>query len=171
VDCPLNLYTLLKFGASDVNVLEFKNYKRMMDTLPADTHQYFARILGIEENNGRSVSICELVENADGGISKTLKDTGRIADNDFWEHLEFVRQRLLEYGVPYFGTGKGNVLVKNDGISLLPVFVDVKCVGANMYLFQPWLHFKSMRERKINHAFDKLRREFQAVEEGVTIPT
>jgi len=153
---PMWFYTLVKFGVSDYNRFEFENYKCLMNSLPADTHKFFSPIFGVEQTVHGSASICELVKDSDGRTSEQLQDVGVVSDRGFWEQVEFVRKRIVENNVLYFGVGHENVVVKKDGNTAMPVFIDVKRVGANMYPFQPWLRLKGMSARKINRAFDRL---------------
>ncbi len=153
---PMWFYTLVKFGVSDYNKFEFGNYARLMNELPADTHKFFAPILGVKQTIHGSASICELVKDADDRVSERLQDVGMVSDRGFWEQVEFLRRRIVENNIQYFGVGHENLVVKKDGNTATPVFVDVKRIGVNMYPFQPWLGLTGMGARKINRAFDRL---------------
>ncbi len=158
VSYPMQWYTWFKFGVADYNEFEFENYRMMMRKLPVEAHKYFARIFDVVKTSEASVSVSELVRDADGQISRTLQNVGMVADAHFWNALAFVRDALIEKGIPYFDALDANIVVKQDEFGPTPMFVDVKRVGANMYPFQPWLHVKSCRAAKTRRSFDRLLR-------------
>jgi hypothetical protein len=163
---PMRPYTLLKFGTSDFNELELQNYNYLMSRVPESSHQYFARINGLETIDGQSVSICQLIRDSDGSISKSLKKFGPVDSVEFWDSIEHLRKIILDLGIPYFGVNADNIVVRQEESRVKPVFVDYKRVGMRTYPFQPWVCMRGKKAKKINRLFgrlDKYRNPSEAI--------
>lgn len=160
---PTSLYTMFKFLIKDFNEFECDNYRRMIDQIPTELRDSFAKIIGVVQYEGRSISINELVTNIDGNVSKTLRQYGKVKNSGFWKRLGELEELFISEGIPYLDIHPENILVKElKNGDILPVFVDYKRVATKTYPFQFNLLFRSEIARKIKRKFFRIRREYQA---------
>jgi len=158
VDLPTNAYTKIKFGVEDFNLVEYENYRNLIQSVPRELRRNFADIYWTGVLNGRSASVSDLVCDCDGNLSKNLGSFGRVEDDFFWERMEMLEKELLRNPVTLLDIRAENIMVKNDGRNLVPVFVDYKRCGAQSYTFQPWLISKEQQKKKIARRFRRLRK-------------
>lgn len=158
VSFPMRPYTSLKFGIDDLNIAEMQNYERMMEVLPEEVHKYFAGIKKIERQAGHNLSVCELIRDSDGKISKTMKTAGKICCNEFWEIIDHIEILLIAREIPYFGVHDRNILARTSGTLMEPVFVDHKRFGQLTFPFQPWLYTGAGIKAKLAREFRRLNK-------------
>jgi hypothetical protein len=156
VNLPTRLYARVAFGNTDLNALEYNNYRNCIELLPVNIRDRFLPIMGVSETQTGSMCRCELVTNADGSISKTLAEHGHVRDKYFWFKLGEVENALLKWEIPYFNISDKNLLVRKDGIDCYPLFVDHKRMGKMCTIMQPNAWTDMGAERKIKREFRRL---------------
>jgi hypothetical protein len=156
VTFPMRLYQFIKFGIRDFNRYELENYKMLKSVLPKDVRANFQEIYGVSEDRDGTSSICELVRNTDGSVSKSLEAHGAVPDKNFWSEFDNVARLLKDHDIYYFGISASNVLVREERGIKRPVFVDYKRIGCRTYPFQPWLILPGQRAEKLDRAIEKL---------------
>jgi hypothetical protein len=160
VEYDAKKYAKRKFGIQDLNEHELNNYRRLQKEMP-EFDENFARVLEVRTVNGESASIGELVTSMDGKIALRLLDHGKIRDPLFWAHLHSIEQALLERKIPYLDASQHNVVVRVTEAGKIPVFVDHKRLGREMYPFQLDLFLPGGAQRKIRRKFARMREQFQ----------
>jgi hypothetical protein len=153
---PTRLYARVVFGNTDLNAIEYKNYRDCIELLPMNIRDRFLPIMGISETSTGSICRCELVTNSDGSISKTLAEHGHVRDKYFWYILGEVERALLKLEIPYFNISNKNLLVRRDGVDCYPLFVDHKRMGKMSTILQPHAWTEIGAERKIRREFKQL---------------
>lgn len=164
---PTKLYTRYLYGVDDLNAAEYHNYQALLKHIPVDLADSFAKILTIIEHNNEKVLVGELITDADGTISPTLKQHDPVSNDKFWTRLDCIEQFILSNNIPYMDIGPNNLAVKTlaNGNSI-PVIIDHKAIGINFRPFQLDLKFKSMLRRKIKRKFQRLRQNFKPITES-----
>ncbi len=157
---PTKLYSNIIFGNSDLNALEYKNFKNYIEYFDPYIKDRFMHIFGFSETETGSVCRCELIKNSDGSISKQLKKYNHVGNGHFWHLMTEVEEALVKYEMPYFNISDTNVLVRQDGNDCVPVFCDHKRVGIIANKFQPNAWTDSGAERKIRREFARLRKRY-----------
>ena len=137
---------------------EYGNYLWVIGKVPEEMRGSFAQIFEVAKSNGKSISINELVVNADGRVSKTLRDYGPVSDPVFWERLQKLEELFLSKNIPYFDIRAKNILVKEleDG-HMIPVLIAYKRVGIRTYPLQLNLLTKAGMSMRIIKKFLRLR--------------
>ncbi len=155
---PTNLYTKIKYGINNFNEFETNVFrKRILPYIPGQLYDCFQFIYPTEEQDGKILCISDLILNYDGSLPHSLSDSGKITDQTFWSRINDLENFFLEKDIPFFGIMDNNILVKETGESFVPVIVDYKRFGREVYPFQLNLCLKSERERKIKRKFSKIR--------------
>ena len=152
---PTHYYTKLKFGIDDFNEHEFGNYSELK--IPDEFKDNFAQIFGIEKNNGNSFSLCELILDSDGNVSKSVKEHKNIKDIDFWKNLDKLEEFLIDNRIYLMDIRPENILAKEINGSFIPVIIDYKRVGPQTYPFQFLLKSTNGIENKIRRRFERLK--------------
>jgi len=148
------------FGIDDLNEHELQNYRRLQKEMP-EYDENFACVLEVRKLKGVSMSICELVTGMEGHRAPLLLEHGKVRDSQFWAQMYSIEQALLERNIPYLDASAYNVVVKTTEAGKIPVFVDHKRLGREMYPFQVLLRFSCCGKRKIRRKFARMREQFQ----------
>ena len=153
----MTMYNLLTFGISDFNAHEMENYQKLMEIIHPQYTKNFAKVYEVGRYNGMSVSLCELVRDANGSPSNTLAGYISLESQEFWTTLEDIRGMLLEIRFYPMDLKPENIMVKKDDRgALIPVFIDLKRVGARTYPFQVWLNSELFLAEKMKRKFKSL---------------
>lgn len=154
---PTRTYTKVKFGIPDFNEYEFQVYQQFFSSPPAHLRGCFERILECSELG----LVAEIVRDFNGEMSKTLEATGIVHATGFWGKLLEVKAFLIENDIPLFdGIGSSSIMVKQlDANTAMPVLVDLKWFGPQLYPFQPHLRMQQFAREKINRRFSRLLRD------------
>ena len=158
VKFPTSLYVKSKFGIIDFNKHEYDNYLGIISQVPEEMRDSFTQIFEVFYIDRKSISINELVINADGQISKTLRGHGPVKDPVFWERLQKLEDLFLSRNIPYFDIRDKNIAVKQskDG-HMIPVFIAYKRVGIRTYPLQLHLLTNCGISRRIKRRFLRIR--------------
>ena len=158
VRLPTLLYTYAKFGIRDFNEHEHSVYQQFFSSPPNNLRGCFERIHGLSEFG----LIADVVRDFDGGLSKTLEITGRVRDANFWRKLVEVREFLLENNIPLFdGVGASSIMVKKlDRFVAMPVFIDFKWLGQQLYPFQQYLRLRRFAREKTMRRFSRVFQQY-----------
>ncbi len=160
VSIPTQEFVRNRYQIEDFNRYEFEQYRRLIQQVPANLLDSFARILGVKEVQGRSTSINELVTDADGSISRTLADNGPISEKEFWDRVDELEQFFLERGILHLGFDERNIVVRRKD-EVLPVIVDYKRMGKNVHPRTIGMLFSYGIRRKIKYKFRKVREKYK----------
>ncbi len=137
-------------------------YQEMVKRVPSEQMNVIAPLERIEIIDDASVLVSTLIRDADGGISPSLADYGKIAENnDFWDTLNVAYFCLEEHGFPYFGLNGHNVVVQTTAEGIKPVIVDLKRMSLQTLPFQPWLLSREQRPQKLLRRWDRFCHEYE----------
>ena len=162
INFPAFLYTKIQFGIEDFNKFEYDNYRQMIGLVPLELRDSFAKIIRVEQNQNGSLSINELVTDADGCVSKTLKQYGEVRNSKFWERFNELEQLFLSNNISLFDINSENILVKElENGDTTPVLVDYKRFGTRTYPFQFGLLTESGVRKKIKRRFARIRDSYR----------
>lgn len=161
VSYPGPAYTLLKFGNTNVNIVDFENYQ----ALPEIVKKEFApknRLL-----NG--IIVQERVFDYDGtpslSVSEYADQFGKISNKNFWNKVEELKEIFLKEKEPLLGVfaDGSNVLVKKlSEEEWVPIIVDFKRLGARAYVFQPHLRLPGEVQKRFLRRFERFERNYKA---------
>ncbi|MCR4325385.1 MAG: hypothetical protein NUV59_01085 [Patescibacteria group bacterium] len=164
VHYPSSAYTLLKFGKTNINEVDYENYK----ALPSTVREQFAASTRIIQG----VIVQERVMNFDGApslsVEEETREHGRIENTSFWEKIDELRRVFLAEERPLLGVFHrgSNILVrKASAEEWLPVIVDFKRLGARSYPLQPNLILRDELRKKFLRQFEAFEKEYKP--EGV----
>jgi len=158
---PSRSYTMLKFGITDFNVHEYRNYVRLSQRIPEHLRGSFAPIIGIGDMEGGSTLLQEVVRDYDGQISLSMLQQGPITNDEFWKRLFAIRDFLVRERIPFFNINPRKILVRRvDDRTMEPVFFDFKRIGVRTFPLQPHLLFWRYSGRKVMREFTELYEEF-----------
>ncbi|MCK4669980.1 MAG: hypothetical protein KAT43_02160 [Nanoarchaeota archaeon] len=162
INIPISLYTSYKLLIRDYNLFEFQNYKDIISQIPEGLRDSFAKIFVVApKTNGKgSLSLCELVCDANGEISKTMWEHGRIPNPEFWNRLDELEELFLRKGLYFLDPSPMNILVKEHADERkTPVFVDYKKTPKT-YPFRLRLRVRSFVQKRVRRKFNQLREQF-----------
>ena len=159
---PSSLYTLIVFGTTDINSMEYKNYLDIIGKVPEPLRDSFAQIFGVFQSNGKMISINETVANHDGRVSPSLKVHGYVSNPYFWSRMAELEELFTSKDLTFFNINGGNIVVKEleDG-SKIPVFIDYKRTGVRNYPLQLNLLLESERVKRTKNKFSRIREKYQ----------
>lgn len=163
VSYPTEVYTRRKFGVSDFNDEEYRNYCRLAGKIPISLRSSFSAVFGVVETcSGIRGSLAELVRDYDGGVSLPLNQGASACEGTFWERLQELEEFLVNERIWLMDIRGENLVVKRnyDGTSM-PVFIDYKRIGSKTYPFQFLMRFESQIRRRMRRRFERLRRDYQ----------
>ena len=161
VEIPAEQYLKKRYKIDDFNTYEFTQYLQLMQRVPAYLLDNFSKIIGIKEIQGRSVSINELVRDADGSISRTLADNGPVGDAGFWEKMDELEKFFLDARILHLGIDDRNILVRIDE-GTLPVIIDYKRMGKNVRPRTIGMFFAYGRAAKTRKKFQAIRNKYKS---------
>ncbi len=160
VDFNIGRYTKNKFGIADFNEEEQKNYLSFINRVPPQLRQNFYNIIGLYKTKNGSLLYTELVKNSDGTVSRRLSDYRNIREDSFWNQIRNMREFMLDERVYLLDVSGDNIVVKNTGSSIIPVWIDYKRIGRRTYPFQLSTLTEELIRRKLKRRFDRLETEF-----------
>ena len=111
--------------------------------------------------NGKSCSFSDLVSNCDGIISKTLAQNGKLKNDNFWKQIEELEGVLVDKKVTITDIRGENIMVKEMGKEVAPIFVDFKRYGSITYPIQIWLSSEKQLVEKMKRRFQRLREQYR----------
>lgn len=162
IDFPTWLYAALKFGVTDLNMSEYRNYLSLIKEVPQELINSFAKIFGVIHSKQGSTSLCELISNADGSLSQPLEQYGTMRDSRFWVRIDKLEEFFLSRGIPNFNINGGNIVVRELGDGhIIPVLIEYKRIGARTYPLQLHLLLKSEAVKRVKRKFSSLREKYQ----------
>ncbi len=157
VPMPGPAYTLLKFGNTNINKVEFENYKALPNSV-RDVYTPKCRLI-------KGVLIEERVFDGDGTPSRSIDEhiaAGETLDNEhFWKEVDTLRETLLADKAYLLGVfyGGSNIMVQKISPEVWkPVMVDFKRLGRRSYPFQPHLWSDANLEKKFLRQFERFER-------------
>lgn len=160
VPYPSAPYTLLKFGSTNINEVDYANYQ----SLPEAVRKEFTP----EMRMIRGVIVQERVVDYDGEPSLTIgehtRKFGKVENPIFWERIEQLKRTFLAAEEPLLGVfHKGsNVMVKKvSEDEWVPVLIDFKRLGGRSYPFQPNLQLKGEVQKKFLRQFEKFESSYK----------
>lgn len=159
---PLQSYVRKKYGIDDFNQHEFAHYQMLAEVVPARLRDNFNPIHWAGHFQGHSLSLSDLVLNADGSLAQTMVHTGPIRESGFWRVLDEMEIFLLDHKLYFTGLSSDNILVCKREEGWQPVMVDYKWLGGEAYPCQFWLRCRAGLENKIRHKFLKMKQLFQS---------
>ncbi|MBW3002262.1 PhoP regulatory network YrbL family protein [Candidatus Woesearchaeota archaeon] len=162
VEIPAEQHLKKRYKIDDFNTYEFTQYLQLMQKVPAYLLNSFAKIIGVKEIQGRSVSINDLVRDTDGSISRTLADNGPIADEEFWERMGELEQFFLREEILHLGVDDRNILVRTTEEGTLPVIIDYKRMGKNVRPRTIGMLFAYGRAAKTRKKFQAMREKYKS---------
>lgn len=155
----MKLYSLYKYGTTDPNKIDYTNYNRFISSLPKEMEPSFAKILGIEGTPGHTILRQELITDFDDAPSKTLADTGRISDKNFWKTFEGIVEKFVENDIPMTDLDAGGILVRRISPNqCIPVLYDYKKMTPRTRPFQPFLWIKMGRKANLLRHAERIRK-------------
>lgn len=161
VEFPAQLYTACKFGISDFNRFEHGAYQTFIQRISPEMRNSFAHIHRVGMFRGRSGSLSDLVADADGGVSQSLSEYGKVSDTSFWKRIDDIETALLDEKIWLTDIADHNVVVQVVDGTHVPVLVDFKRYGRRTYPFQVWLLSQRQIEKKMKRRFERLRDEYK----------
>ena len=157
---PSAPYTLLKFGAANINEVDYANYQSLPETVRKEFTPEMRMIKGIV--------VQERVVDYDGEPSLTIgehtRKFGKLRNRIFWEKVERLKHIFLAEEEPLLGVfHKGsNVMVKKvTEDEWVPVLIDFKRVSGRSYPFQPNLQLKAEVQKKFLRQFEKFENDYK----------
>lgn len=147
---PMKLYTRFKFLVKDLNVEDWNNFRRFFKNCPEQLKESFAPVLGIGRGGGSFTLKQMPILDFDGGLSRNLKQVGKISNPEFWERFHKIVDFLTTRNIPLLDIHPTNILVRRlSKTEAIPVLFDYKRMGAKHYPFQPLLLTKAGRRNRI----------------------
>lgn len=161
INFPTSLYATLKFLVTDLSIAEYDNYSKLISQVPQEIRDSFAIIFGVTPFKEGSISLCELVLNADGSLPKSLNQYGVVESSGFWMRMDNIEDFFLSRGIPNFNINGDNILVKElgDG-NYIPVLIDYKRMGTRAYPLQLHLFLKSESAKRVKRKFSAIREKY-----------
>jgi len=151
---PSWVYSLYRNGFRDFNSAELYNYRSIQALLPDELSDLFMQVYGLAENNGTTISICELLCDYDSKVSKNLQDNGSVLDPKFWERFNQLEQFFILNRIPFFDLKPRNIVVKRVTESTnIPVISDYDQLGHYPYAMQLNFLPDSILRKRINIRF------------------
>ncbi|NAS30514.1 hypothetical protein GTQ40_06000 [Flavobacteriaceae bacterium R38] len=131
IDFRSNFFIFLKFGVSDLNVMEYKAIKKM----PAELTPYIPSDIEFIKGEGL---VMGRAKDVDGTYSEMMANFGPIHNKAFWEHIErmikiFEDNNIYPSDILYKGN---NLIVKKvSDEEWIPIIIDFKRMNMGYDLF------------------------------------
>jgi hypothetical protein len=159
---PTEEFIKKRYKIDDFNIYEFAQYMQLMQRVPAYLRDSFAKIIGVKQIQGRSVSINDLVRDADNSISRTLEDNGPLNDVGFWKRMDELEKFFLDEKILHLGIDERNILVRRAEEAVLPVVSDYKRMGKNVRPRTIGMLFAYGRTAKTRKKFRLMREKYKS---------
>jgi hypothetical protein len=161
VSYPLKLYATLKYGIPDLMQYEYRQWS----ALPAELRPYVLQHVTLARGpRGETLLCADQVVDWDGTPSRSLSETGPIANRPFWSQIDcFIdvlrTRRLYLCGVL---RGGSHILVqRTSSDAARPVIIDVMKIGRKLYPFQIQLAWEAALRNKFERGVARFRSRFE----------
>lgn len=151
----MKLWSLISHLFIDINQKEVDIYNSM----PKELQQYMPQTYYIKDD----LLISERPQDYDWWFSKTLYEYGKLENTLFWEHVQNIKNLILDNEFYLLDTLQWrNLLVRKISEDIyIPVIIDCKRLWWKSYPFQINLLFKNEKKKKINRIFQRLQNDFK----------
>lgn len=150
-----SIYSLLKFGATNLNKIEYKAIK----SLPKELIPYLPAKISLTDDD----LIMERSKDFDGSYSRIAIDNGLINNDAFWKHVTHIVTVLEENKVfpsDVFRNGNNVIVKRVSEEEWMPVLIDFKRIGYRSDPFQFNLLLKSEQSKKFHRRLLEFHKRF-----------
>jgi hypothetical protein len=132
--------------------------------MPKELHPYLLKAVRLERAQSGSPLLCsDRLRDYDGAFSKTLSQTGRISNSQFWQEVAAICHLLRTSQLYLLGVFRGGSHLLVHKISpdhFRPVILDVTKMGRQWYPFQFNLWSRRSLEKKVERQLKRFMERF-----------
>ncbi len=155
VHLPMKVRAIKRYGSTDLNAAEWRNYHQYFLEIPKDLRRCFAKLHQVRHGRGRASWIAtELVRDYTKEPSDDLpsffRKRGRIRNPIFWQKFRDMISFMNSKGIPFFDMIGPNIVVRRlSAEEWIPVLVDYKSATGWTHWSKPWYFIPSLRRRRL----------------------